>query len=300
MIFLPARDSAIPILARGKDLSLANGLTLGSSYGTIPLGAGAFGLASAFAGGAAFTVTFAVDAFSFLVSFALLSRIESLSGVADADVDHDDAEEPDGGFLQSLRLPLVRVVAPTAVVVSLGLGALFSIGITYVRDVLEAGTAGFSILVVLFGAGAGVGLVVLHLFGKPDLATVRWTVAAQGAVVAGMSQAPHIAVAFIGAVLFGATTAVALTSAMTVLQERLDGQERVLAFTAFHVLIRVGLAVSALAAGAVGDLVGSVRWPLVGTLPPARLVLLLSGLLVVATAGLSHQLSDRPDASEPA
>src|SRR5581483_4852345 len=43
LVFLPARDAAIPRLTGDGDLSLANGLILGSSYGTIPLGAGAFG-----------------------------------------------------------------------------------------------------------------------------------------------------------------------------------------------------------------------------------------------------------------
>src|SRR5439155_11409185 len=46
LIFLPARDSSIPDLAGDDEerLSLANGLVLASSYGTIPLGAGAFAI----------------------------------------------------------------------------------------------------------------------------------------------------------------------------------------------------------------------------------------------------------------
>src|SRR4051794_29262527 len=52
LVFLPARDAAIPMLIGGREqdesdtktLSLANGVTMGTSYGMIPVGAGAFGL----------------------------------------------------------------------------------------------------------------------------------------------------------------------------------------------------------------------------------------------------------------
>ena len=39
LIFLPARDAAVPDLARPESLPLANGVMLASSYGTIPIGA---------------------------------------------------------------------------------------------------------------------------------------------------------------------------------------------------------------------------------------------------------------------
>jgi hypothetical protein len=71
---------------------------------------------------------------------------------------------------------------------------------------------------------------------------------------------------------------------MGALQSRLDGNERVLAFSAFHVVIRCGLAVAAIGAGVAGELVDGVRWPIVGTLEPARLVLFWAGILVLLSA----------------
>ena len=71
---------------------------------------------------------------------------------------------------------------------------------------------------------------------------------------------------------------------MGAIQSRLDGRERVLAFAAFHVVLRVGLGISAIAAGVAGDLLANVRWPLVGTLEPSRVVLLCAGLLVVLSS----------------
>jgi hypothetical protein len=71
---------------------------------------------------------------------------------------------------------------------------------------------------------------------------------------------------------------------MGALQSQLDGQDRVLAFAAFHVVIRVALALAAVGAGLAAALLGAVTWPLIGRLEPSRVVLLCSGLLVVASA----------------
>jgi MFS family permease len=290
LVFLPARDAAIPDLAGERELPLANGLVLGSSYGTIPFGAGAFAVVAAVAGRHRNVAVFWVDVVTFMISFAMIARMTAL-GRAEPEAGQEEA-----GFLDALRLPLVRAVAPATLVIALGLGALFSIGIVYVREVLHATTTEFGVLVALFGVGAGFGLAGLHLSGRSDLATIRRLVGMQGAVVAAMSLAPTVALAFLGAVLFGAATSAALAAAMSVLQERLDDHERVLAFTAFHVLIRGGLAAAAIAAGAVADVLADVTWPGVGTLEPARVVLLSSGLLVVLTAAASRGLSS-PESS---
>jgi hypothetical protein len=66
--------------------------------------------------------------------------------------------------------------------------------------------------------------------------------------------------------------------------EDLGERDRVLAFTAFHVLIRGGLALAALGAGLAGDFLGRLDWPLLGTLPPARAVLFVAGVIVALTA----------------
>jgi MFS family permease len=109
-------------------------------------------------------------------------------------------------------------------------------------------------------------------------------VAALGVIVAFFSLAPAIGLAFVGALLFGAGAAWTLASGMGVLQSELDGQDRILAFAVFHIVIRSGLALAAIGAGVAGELVSSVTWPVVGTLEPSRCVLLCSGLLVLVSA----------------
>ena len=142
---------------------------------------------------------------------------------------------------------------PAALAVSLGLGALFSLGIVFVRDVLHASDVGFGALVALFGVGAVLGLVGLQRLPHADLlASTRAGVAFIGVVIAVFSLAPGLWAALIGAIAFGAGAAFALAAGMGAIQSRLEGSERVLAFTAFHVVLRVGLGLAAIGAGAVG------------------------------------------------
>jgi MFS family permease len=286
LVFLPARDASIPELVEGDDLPLANGLILGSSFGTIPLGAGMFAAVAALPFselfGRPFALVFWIDALTFLVSFMFIARLTMLSHI-DASADTPD----DVRFREAFRIPLVRAVMPAAAAVALGLGALFSLGIVFVNDVLDASETEFGVLIALFGVGAAGGLGLLQLRrGHEPIGETRLGVAAIGGIVALFSLAPSVWLAYFGAAAFGAAAAYALASGMGAIQEDLDGHQRVLAFAAFHVVIRVGLSVAAIGAGLAGDLLGDVRWPWVGTLEPSRVVLLCSGILVILSSAL--------------
>lgn len=286
LVFLPARDAAIPDLAGTDDLELANGLTLGSSYGTIPVGAGLFGLVSVVfgTGRGGTTVSFFVDAATFVVSFLAIRSIKALDE-SDREIEAREAKgEQDVSFVGAFKLPLIRRLIGPAAVAGLGLGALFSTGIVFVREVLDAGNTGFGVLILLFGVGAAVGLALLRIISPDPVVAVRWALLGQGLVIAGMSLAPDIGVAYIGALLFGAATSITLTCAMSALQERLDDDRRIMAFAAFHTVIRGGLSIAAIGAGLAADALHGVQWPLVGHLPPARVVLLGAGLLTAVSA----------------
>jgi len=297
LVFLPARDASIPDLVDESQLPLANGLVLGSSYGSIPLGAALFAAVAAlpFADlvGRPLALVFWLDALTFLVSFAFLSRLTDLGGRPAV------AGDETTGFRGAFSIPLVRAVMPAAAAVALGLGALFSLGIVFVRDVLDAGDVGFGLLIALFGVGAAGGVAVLQRQDATDsLVTTRLGVAAIGVIVAVFSLAPALWVAFLGAVAFGGAAAYTLASAMGTVQGRLTGSDRVLAFAAFHVVIRVALGLAAVGAGIAGDLLGAVHWPLVGTLEPSRVVLLCSGLAVFLSAGLVRDRQPKDGADQ--
>jgi predicted MFS family arabinose efflux permease len=310
LVFLPARDAAIPVLARvpddrrdpearAADLTLANGIMLGTSYGTIPLGAGAFGLVlllseqAGWTGGERYVAVFWLDALTYLVSYLAIRGLGDLGGPRrdTAGEAGEPAARPDGGepvgFTAALRIPLVRAALPAIATAALGLGALFSLGVVYVRQVLGAGPVEFGVLVALFGVGAAAGLLLQQRQKRPNLlAQLRFGVATQGAVIAAMSVLDTVALAFLAAVVFGAVTTVAIVSALSLVQDLLDGTELALALTALHITTRAGLAVAALLAGAAADLVGPIRLGGFATLAPAQAVLLASGLVVCAGAAL--------------
>jgi hypothetical protein len=99
-----------------------------------------------------------------------------------------------------------------------------------------------------------------------------------------MSLARTVLTAFIGAAAFGAATALVLAAGMSALQTSLEGSDRILAFTAFHVVTRVSLSASAIAAGVAADLISPVHVIILGTMEPARIVLFAAGVAVVASA----------------
>ncbi len=310
LVFLPARDASIPELVDDEHLPLANGLVLGSSYGTIPLGAGVFALVAGLPGhdflGRPLALVFWLDALSYLVSAFMIARITTLAhGVGRASEAAVEVEaQAKVRFRDAFSIPLVRAVLPATVSVALGLGALFSLGIDFVRTVLHASDAEFGVLVALFGVGAAGSLALMQRVHVDRLRATQLGVAALGLIVAFFSLAPATGIAFIGAVLFGAAAAWTLASGMGALQSELDGQERTLAFAVFHIVIRSGLAAAAIGAGAAGELVKKVHWPIVGTLEPSRLVLLCSGILVLLSASRVrltsvHAAARRPTAEGP-
>lgn len=287
MVFLPARDASIPDLVDDEDdLAVANGLVLGTSYGMIPFGAGLFALVSALTADSstvhAARVIFLIDALTFVVSYLAIARLPELGIGA-----RGEADAAGGRFRDALRLPLVRRLAPVAAAVAFGLGALFSIGIVWVNDVLHASDTEFGLLVACFGVGAAAGLLILRQLERRDLALVRTLLILLGAVVATMSQAPAIGLALLGALGFGALCAMVLATSMELLQEHLGDRDRLLGFAVFHVVIRAGLALAAIGAGIASDVLDRVSWPLLGRLDSSQVVLLSSGLLVVAVALIS-------------
>jgi dTMP kinase len=291
IVFLPARDSSIPDLVGDDDLDLANGLVLGTSYVTIPLGAALFAAVTALSGdlaGRPYALVFFIDAATFLVSFACIARLVELGPSPT-----DDDDPADLRFRDAFHIPLVAAILPAAVAVSLGLGALFSLGIVFVREVLHASDAEFGVLIALFGVGAVLGLALLRSLPPGNqLTRTRFGVLAMGLVIAVFSLAPALWAALFGALAFGAAAAFSVVAGMGTIQNSLAGRRRVLAFTAFHVALRIGLGVSAVAAGVAGALLADVRWPVVGTLQPARVVLLCAGLLVLTSAALVHVRGD--------
>lgn len=280
LLFVPPRDASIADLVEEDQLPAANGLILGSSYATIPLGAALFSLVSAFGAGDRFFAAFWLDAATFVVSYVFIARIAALPDTVEA-----PAEGPHLRMRDAMSLPLVRAALAPIAAVALGAGTLFSLGIVFVVDVLGASEAQFGVLIIVFGLGAGAGVGLLALRRPADhVAALRVGTLILGVVLAVMSMAPNVAVALAGALAFGAAAGYSIVAGMTGLQVELSERQRILAFGLFHVAVRVALIAGAALAGLITEGLETLDLPLVREVEPARAMLLLAALIMLAGA----------------
>ncbi|MCE2524478.1 MAG: MFS transporter [Acidimicrobiia bacterium] len=287
VIFLSARDAAVPDLADTDDLPTANSLMLGSSFGSIPVGAGAFAVLTllpfadeGWLASRPHATVFWIDAVTYLASALLIARMAPLKQPTGAVA----AGTSTGRLRDAAHIPLVRSVMPAAAAVALGLGALFSLGLSLVLVELAASNLEFGVLIAIFGVGAGAGLIIATQLALPLMEMTRYGTLTMGALVACMSLSPVLWLTYLGAFGFGLAATVALTSGMTALQSGTTEIERGLAFAAFHMVIRMALGLAAVVAGAIRDALDEVRIFDVLTLSGTRLVLLASGILVLGSA----------------
>jgi dTMP kinase len=272
LLFLPARDSAVPELAPKGTLPLANGFILASSYGSIPFAAALFGglrlvgehvpswlpfahlmrtHPTAFA--------FLFDGATFLVSAAMISRVtiprheetKSLhvfSGLAE-------------GFRYAWRHPLLRSLSEGLLVSMFGGGVLFAIGIFYIRNTLGGTDVEFGWLAALWGLGMGVGLAAVRFLIRERGASlvVLAAVVGCGGVLIVMSLLPFLWLAFICAVVFGAAFSIAVTVALSIAQQVSEDQVRGRIMAGVQMLFRIGLGAGALGIGALASSIDVVH-----------------------------------------
>jgi MFS family permease len=275
LVYLPARDASTKdLVTTVEDLPVANGLLMAGSYGTLPISAGIFAAYTAgpqLSGvpGGHLAVVFWIDALTFLFSAAMISTLTVLA-------QHAGSSVLSGRFRDALGIPLVRRAIFPVVIAALGLGTVFSLGIVYITTTLGAGESQFAVFIILFGVGAVIGVGLLQLLKPDDYVVEMWRgMLVLGAVLVVMGVAPKIWIAYLAAVAFGAASAYAIDAAMSGLQVRLDEEDRVLAFTVFHIGLRVALGIGAIAAGAVADILDGFAFD------PVRVVMFGAGIVVV-------------------
>lgn len=276
LVYLPARDALVPDLVERRDLRVANGLVLGAQYGGLPVGAGMFagfvvlaaGITVSLPGGRLGPV-FLADAATFLGSYFLVRGMNSPEG-------QTGGEDVAIRFRDAASIPLVRSALIPIAAVAAGLGAVFSVGIVFVQDTLGAGDFDFALLIILFGAGALLGLGLVQVIASDNpFRDMRVGVLSLGIILALMGWSPTVTATLVGAVGFGAAAVASIVSAVSGLQMALSEHQRILAFTAFHIAVRVALGIGAVVAGGAADLL--VRF---GVTEATRLVLGGAGVLV--------------------
>ncbi len=267
IIWLAARDASVPNIVEKKNLTMANSLSMTTSYGTIPFAAAIFSLtmfpASRFIKGSFLAehptiLAFIFDSLSFFVSAYLFSKIHL------SQKKYSVKSGESYGFLESmgftLKHPFARSLLLAAAMGCLGGGSLYAVGIGYVREVLGAKSdVAFGFLMALFGLGMFAGVIFLQVLvkrrEKPYM--LRISLLMTGGILVGMSLVNWLPIAFILAGFFGGSFGILFLVAVTMVQEKIEDRDRGKAFAAFHAVSRIFLVTGAGMAGGIAAAVGT-------------------------------------------
>lgn len=279
LIFLPARDAVVPNIVEEEKLAGANGLIMLAQWGTIPL-AGAFVIgadAAAQALGSApiigtlarqrFAIPFFFDAVTFLVSAWAIGLLPSALGRVprrtEAAHEHNPFHAMQTDMAEGARhlfhdRGLRGLLLGMALATGAG-GALFSLGIPYVKTTLGASDTIFGTLIVLWGVGMAAGAVVAQRSTSREGDVFRLALGGCGAILIGMAVLPETWLALLLSVGFGAGLAAALVLGITLAQRTAPDELRGRVMAAVHVLSRIFLIAGAVVVGAIAGAANRVR-----------------------------------------
>jgi dTMP kinase len=298
----------VPTLVQRNELVRANSLSLSAAYGTFPLGAALF-LAIAPLGdnvtlwgllpGTQEGLAFLVDALSYLASAAFILTLPALVYRTQArqKAEHRNPMAPlrdlwDGVvFVATERR--VRTVVMAMMVALAGGGIIVVLGKPFAKNVLNAGTVGFPALLTAFGVGAGLGIVVVTIFGpriihKDVFFSFALLVTGGGLGAAAFVKTIFGGVGWVFVMGYGAGSAYVLGFAH--LHEQVDDELRGRTFAALFSVMRIGLLTAMVVALPAADLLDG-RLP--GLLAVGARVVLLVGGALMAGSGLLTLWSTR-------
>jgi dTMP kinase len=308
-LFAPAKDAVFPRLVQPHQLVAANQVNLIVTYGTLPLGATLYaafvGLATTITCDTGFLAERPValpiwfNAASFLISAPLLARMTIPANhgptVAEGDTSGPWAQLKEGlGFIAGH--PVIRALIVGVMISFVSAGAVISIGEFY-AGILNAGQAGFGVLVAFVGAGLLAGLL---LSGPLTARIEKERLFAPGTGVAGIGLVatalmPRLDLACATGAIMGLGAGVSFIVGYTTLQERADDTIRGRTFAAFHSGVRAAILGATVAAPTLVGILGPERARVVETevgverfypyqIGGVRITLVAAGVLAIVGA----------------
>jgi MFS family permease len=278
-LFSPARGAIVPRAVPAEGLMAANGLGQMSRVICNLVGTTVAGVVFA-AIGAVWPV-FVLDAATFLASVAIVYRVDRALGAPS----HEAHAASGTSFLGSVTAGL-RVIgaSPTLVgtllglfVAMLGMGAINILFVPFLINVLHESAAwvgpveGAQTLSMVLAAGL-IGSLAARFSPRTMLVGA---LAGTGVVIAAFSQAPNVWVCFPLAFLVGWFVTPLNASVSTIIQTAVGDAMRGRVLGALNAAMSTASIVSLAAAGVFGAALG------------IRLVVLISGLLIIASAAVS-------------
>jgi MFS family permease len=302
LVFLPARDAVVPYIVSSDKLAGANGLIMILQWGTIPIAGGLVVASDASARALShapvigfiaehrFALPFFFDALTFLVSaWAILSLPRRLGRVP------RDASTPIAqGALHALETDMWKglkylledrgrrdLIYGMALATGAG-GALFALGIPYVKTTLHASDSIFGALVALWGVGMACGAYAAQKSTKRESELFRIALSSSGLILIFMSLFPHVALALGVSVGFGAGLSIAMVLGITIAQRTAPEALRGRVMSAIHVLARIGLIAGSVLGGGIAALMGRLARSLLPGWDGNRYAFLVAGAALVA------------------
>lgn len=294
LLFGPPRDASVPRLVPHRSVGAANALVTGAAYGTLPLGAAGYAGLAALAGLGSFralplhALPLFTDAASFLVSAALLARIQTpltqtRAGTADrVPSELGERRLGSGGFGELRDNVVLRWLVPAVVLGTVGGGALYGLGVGYVHSALGAGDVAFGGLMALYGVGMGLGLwIAARVRPRSRPRAFLAGLVGAGVVLLVMGALPWLVLALTASFAMGAAFTMAFVSAMTITHEHVPDELRGRAFGVLHLVVRLGFVLGGVVGAGIALVAGrAFAAPGAGE----RVALVTGGVLLVAGA----------------
>ncbi len=240
VFFNPARTAAMPDLLPYNLLQSANSAMTFAERVTEILG---FAAAGAIVALGTFSLLFAIDAMTFLISAGLILSISfpTVVGGLERPTIRKIREEIAAGLQEIRASPQLRVIFPFSFCVVAAGSALLPLMVPLAIDHLHAGSAGFPILEGSIAVGATLGAVMTGFLESSQRGILMILGAlgmGVGTVFAGLSSTLPFAVIFFLAA--GVANAVYLVSMITAIQELVDSGMRGRIFSVRFSMVEVG------------------------------------------------------------
>ena len=298
LLFLSAKDSALPTIVDRRYLPQANQLNLLVTYGTLPFGAFLGTVMVLFAGmlerigWVTIEPTVAallVNAVTFVVAAALLSRLQ-----VPAHGRRAQPREHGAGFVVELRegltfirdLPVIRALIIGVVGVFFGAGAVITLGPAFVSQTLGRPETDWFMLMALVGTGLVAGIAFSPFLTRrvrnERAFALGLAATAALAVVIGLLQTYNAVM--IGGVALGWAAGFSFVLGYTLLQYHTRDDIRGKTFAAFYTSTRVAmfasLGIAPFVAGAIGRATLLAGGQIV-TMSGVRITIVLAGLVAL-------------------
>jgi MFS family permease len=322
LLWSPAKEASVPNVVKVEKLPAANSFSLAAAYGTFPLGSALFASLTKVAewlghgtGRLHFlelnqeTLAIYVDVFTFLTSALIISsltltrskapRRRSVHPLTDA---YGEVKE---GWKFIGTSPVVRSVMVGLGVALIGGGMVAPLGPVFSSSVLDAGSAGFALMLTALGMGLAVGVVGLSLVQNrlPHERVFPLAVLGAGACMLAASSMSQLGLCLTFTAGMGVCAGAVYVLGFTMLQENVEDELRGRIFAALYTLSRlcllISLSLAPLLAGILDKLSTRIldgRLKVAGLtveLPGVRLTLWIGAAIILVAGTLALRAQQR-------